>query len=77
MPVINTEVQLSNVSVEVEFEVFCACGNGLCNQSDMRYSYGRSFPQVVVEPCQSCLDRAREEGYDQGHKDGYEEATSA
>ena len=50
-------------TIEAEFEVFCACGNGLCsNTSDS-----------TVEPCEKCLERARDEGYREGYDEGYDE----
>jgi len=47
-------------SFEVEFEVFCSCGEGLCSQSEG--SSGRGGPRVTVEPCEKCKDAAYEEG---------------
>lgn len=53
----------AEVDVDVDFEVYCAkCGAGLCNQSDTRSSHRRGMPQVSVEPCERCLEDAREEG---------------
>lgn len=57
MPTFTTEV---TATVDVDFEVFCECGNGLCNQSDTRESRNRRYPQVVVEPCERCLEAAAE-----------------
>lgn len=55
-------------SFEVTFEVFCAkCGAGLCNQTNTRTSRQRGEPQVTVEPCSNCLDKARDEGYEDGY----------
>ena len=53
----------------VEFEVWCSCGNGLCNQTkDVKGG-------IAVEPCEKCLDRVSEkanvEGYDEGYDRGY------
>lgn len=48
---------------EVDFDVYCAkCGAGLCNNADTRASRRRGMPQVAIEPCERCLDAAREEG---------------
>lgn len=49
---------------QIEVEVWCSCGNGLCGQSESR---GRG---IVVEPCEKCLENARSEG----HTEGYTEA---
>ncbi len=59
--------------MSVEFEVWCGCGNGLCGQVTTRVSANRSIPQIVVEPCERCLDKARDEGED----DGYAQAERA
>lgn len=46
-------------SFEVEFEVYCSCGNGLCGGSSGNNT--KRGPSVTVEPCERCLDKAREE----------------
>jgi len=65
----------------VQFEVFCAkCDAGLCNQTSerRRTSYSRQDPAIEVEPCEKCLEGAKEEGdsegYDRGRADGLSEA---
>jgi TolA-binding protein len=46
-------------SFDVEFEVFCGtCGAGLCGQSDGRNSRNRHQPQVTVEVCKDCVEKA-------------------
>jgi RNase P subunit RPR2 len=51
-----------SVEVDVIFEVFCGrCNAGLCNQSETRRSRGRGEQQVLVEPCENCIEEAREE----------------
>ena len=54
-------VEKDEEDIAVDFEVFCSCGAGLCNQSEVRISRRRQSRQVVVEPCEKCLDRAAEE----------------
>ena len=61
----------------VEFEAFCECGNGLCGNISTRNSYNRNIPQIVVEPCEKCMERVREEGKEEGYKEGVEEAENA
>jgi len=52
----------------VEFEVWCSCGNGLCNQTkDVKGGF-------EVEPCEKCLEKAKEDGRDSGYTEGYNEA---
>ena len=59
-------------SVEIEIEVWCSCGEGLCRQS----TGGRGG--VTVEPCEKCLEYERDEyynrGYEEGRDQGYEDA---
>lgn len=56
-----------DTTVEVEFEVFCAkCGAGLCNQSTTGITPGRGQNYVSVEPCDTCLSIAHDEGYNDG-----------
>ena len=59
MPTFQTQI---TVDAEVDFEVFCSCGNGMCGATETRESRSRRYPQAVVEPCQKCLQAAREEG---------------
>lgn len=50
-----------SVKVDIDFEVFCTCGNGICNKSETRKSRVRGEPQVVVEPCEICIKSAVKE----------------
>jgi len=64
-------------SIEVEFEVWCSkCGAGLCLNVTPRQSrgYGSQTPGVDIEPCEKCLENAREEGYQEGFDEGKAEA---
>lgn len=58
---VETDAGKERLSTDVDFEVFCSCGFGLCPQSSTRRSRNRRFPQVEVEPCQRCLDKAAAE----------------
>ena len=49
--------------IEIEFEVWCSCGNGLCNQTRDRKG------GIEVEPCEKCLEKAREEGKEEGYNE--------
>jgi hypothetical protein len=56
-------------SFDVEFEVFCGkCGAGLCNNSETASS-GRYGLKVTVDPCEGCLDNARQDGKDEAEKE--------
>ena len=63
--------------LELEFEVYCSCGAGLCRQTTEGRTHGRGMPFVTVEPCEKCVDAgriaAREEGYDRGYNQGCED----
>lgn len=62
MPTFTTEV---TATVDVEFEVFCSCGNGMCGVTETRESRYRKQPQAVVEPCPKCMEEARKEAADE------------
>lgn len=46
--------------VDVEFEVFCSCGNHMCGETDTRNSRNRNAAQAVVNPCPKCIEVATE-----------------
>ena len=58
--------------IEAEFEVFCACGNGLCNLTTTLPPRGRYKEAIQIIPCEKCLDAARGEGYDEGYDKGWD-----
>lgn len=58
----------------VDFEVFCLCGEGLCNQSVAES--GRRGLKVIVSPCPKCQEKAYERGYDKGTEDASMEVES-
>ena len=47
----------------IEFEIWCSCGNGLCNQTE------NIKGGIEIDPCKKCIEQARNEGYDQGYSD--------
>lgn len=49
----------------VEFEVWCSCGNGLCNQTS---TVGGG---IEVAPCEKCLQGKYDEGHGEGYEEGY------
>lgn len=49
--------------VTVDVQVWCSCGEGLCHQSEGRAG------GVIVEPCEKCLNAAKEEAYNEGYED--------
>jgi len=59
--------------VDIEIEVWCECGEGLCGNSRAA-TRGQG---IVVEPCPRCLDNAHSKGYDEGYDNGYDDGYSA
>lgn len=55
--------------ISIDVEVWCSCGEGLCNQSSAEHR-GRG---IVVEPCGKCLEIAKQEGYDEGYDETQKE----
>ena len=51
----------------VEFEVYCNCGNGLCNQSNG--GNNSKYPYVTVEPCEKCMGKEFDSGYEKGFQE--------
>ena len=61
--------------VSFNIEIYCdGCGEGLCNQSKFVTTRHRNEPSFRVEPCQKCLDTAREEGRNEGYNEGHDKA---
>jgi len=61
-------------TVEVEIEVWCSCGEGLCRQTTTGRTNGRGQEYFTVEPCNKCLESATEDGKKDGWNEGYEAA---
>jgi len=58
---------------EIEIEIYCAqCGAGLCNQTEFATTRGRGLPSFRVEPCEKCLNEAREEAREEGRRESEE-----
>ena len=58
--------------LELEFEVFCSCGNGMCNSTTEGRNGHSQF--IEVEPCGKRLEASRNEGYNEGYEEGYAQA---
>lgn len=59
--------------LELEFEVYCSCGNGLCRQTTEGQTVGRGMSYITVAPCEKCLAKGRDEGRDEGFSEGYDQ----
>lgn len=57
----------------VEFEVWCSeCGEGICNNMTLKSTkYGTVT--FTCEPCEKCLDKAREDGVEKGRDEKLQE----
>jgi len=55
--------------IEVDIEIFCSCGKGICNNATSGRTNSRRQPYFTIEPCKDCLEAAKQEGYDEGYKD--------
>jgi len=54
--------------ITLDIEVRCAdCGSDLEVEVEGGF---RHVPEFIVKPCDTCIDSARSEGYDEGHQDG-------
>jgi hypothetical protein len=53
--------------MRVSFEVWCDCGEGLCNGSEGGAS------SVTVAACDKCVEAGKEEGREEGHEEGRNE----
>jgi hypothetical protein len=51
-------------SVDVVFDVYCACGAALCQQCTTQDGGRHRLRQLVVEPCEKCKDVAWDKGYE-------------
>ena len=56
---------MPSFKVDVDFEVYCSCGAGLCQQAEGDTDRNGKH-KVTVEPCKKCLDAAEDKGYDRG-----------
>lgn len=51
--------------ISVEIEIYCSCGEGLCGNTSSGRTSGRGQEYFTVEPCEKCLEHARDEWYAQ------------
>jgi len=53
-------------TLDLEFEVYCSCGTGLCNNSTEGKNRHSSY--ITIEPCETCAKASYEEGFDAGYE---------
>lgn len=61
----------------INVPIYCArCGAGLCNNTTERDRgyLNRDDPGFDVKPCEACLEKAKDEGDDEGYERGWAEA---
>ena len=57
--------------INLVIEVRCGtCNADLTVEVDGGWKH---VPEFIVEPCESCLDDARSEGYDEGYQEGVDQ----
>lgn len=59
--------------VAVNIEIYCSCGEGLCNQTHGGND-NRGNPSFIIDPCEKCLDEAENTGYGKGYKERSKES---
>ena len=63
--------------ITVKLEIFCAkCGAALNDQTTERKRnryITDELPTFEVEPCEKCLEEAKDEAFNSGKDEGYEE----
>lgn len=58
--------------LEVNFDVYCAsCGAGLCGNTTV--SQGRYRAKLEIEPCDECITKANQDGFQDGKAEGQQE----
>jgi hypothetical protein len=58
-------------TLPLEFEVYCGkCGAGLCGNCTEGKTPGRGAPLIKVDPCEKCLENAKDEGDTEGYERG-------
>lgn len=56
----------------IDFSVYCdKCGAGLCNETTVRHDSAEV--SISIEPCETCLENADEEGFERGKEEGYDD----
>lgn len=68
MPTFSQIEITTSVTVDVEFEVFCACGAHMCNETNTRNSRNRNAPQAVVNACRNCIEEETQPLKDRIHE---------
>lgn len=56
--------------VLVDVQVYCGgCGAGICGN----VTQGKREGEIHIDPCDKCLDEAKNEGFAEGNDEGYEQ----
>ena len=58
---------MPEVNATITWEIWCAkCGAPLCGNVSVRRHSRFDENRFNIEPCEKCLDAARDEGYEEG-----------
>lgn len=61
------DVEIEHEIHKIEFEAWCAeCGAGLCGNITDTSNFRRRLPSISIEPCQQCLERHYDAGWERG-----------
>lgn len=60
-------------SLTLEFEVYCACGEGLCNNSIEGRNHHSEI--ITVTPCEKCAGIEYDRGFEDGYEKGVDDTT--
>ena len=55
---------------EIDISIYCDCGEELDHVST---NYTQKGTEIIVTPCESCMDNKTEEGRKEGYSEGYDE----
>ena len=58
------------ITADIDISIYCeTCGAGICNNATVR----ANGVTLDIEPCERCLENARDEGYNEGLEAGRKE----
>lgn len=66
---------MPTINIEQHIDVHCRdCLGNLSGQTTTMWGPTRDRPLITVVPCPDCLEQARQNGYNDGYKQGVEDA---
>jgi len=55
---------------EIDISIYCDCGAEL---DVVNTNYTQKGTEIIVTPCENCMDKKEEEGRVEGHSEGFNE----